>query len=165
MNPEALDSTHNKYKNNELNIIVAAFTREVKMAKASISNIIQKQLLEIGKQISKHEKALGALKKQQKNIKEAARLLGGKTVSTRGRPAAGSKPKAGAPGRPATRKRRRRTNWDAIAKALPSAFTMDELAKTSGARGKSRAYLHQIINRWKKAGVIKSAGRAKYQRV
>ena len=47
---------------------MAAFTREVKMAKASINNIIQKQLFELGKQISKHEKALGALKKQQKNI-------------------------------------------------------------------------------------------------
>ena len=56
-------------------------------------------------------------------------------------------------------------NRNAIAQALPSAFTMDDLANTSGARGKSRAYLHQIINRWKKAGVIKSAGRAKYERV
>jgi len=135
------------------------------MAKASIGNIIKKQLSELGKQISEHEKALEALKRQQKNIKEAARLLGGKAVSTRGRAAAGRKPKAGAPGRKTTRRKRRRTNWDAIAKALPSAFTMDELAKTSGARGKSRAYLHQIINRWKKAGVIKSAGRAKYERV
>ena len=135
------------------------------MAKASISNIIKKQLSDIGNQIRVHEKALKALKQQEKNIKEAARLLGGKAAPTRGRPPAGRKPKAGASGRTVTRRRRRRTNWDAIAKALPSTFTMDELAKTSGARGKSRAYLHQIINRWKKAGVIKSTGRAKYQRV
>ena len=135
------------------------------MAKASISNIIKQQLSDIGKQISKHEKALGVLKQQEENIKLAARLLGGKTGTTRGRPPGSRKAKAGRVARPAVKRKRRRTNWDSIVKGLPSTFTMDQLAKTSGARGRSRAYLHQIINRWKKASVIKSAGRAKYQRV
>lgn len=136
------------------------------MAKASIGNIIKQQLSDIGKEISAHEKALQLLKQQEKNIKEAARLLGGKAGPTRGRPAAGGKPKAVAADRPTVRRRRRRrTDWDSIVKGLPQTFSMDELANTSGARGKSRAYLHQIINRWKKSGVIRSAGRARYERL
>ncbi len=138
------------------------------MAKVSINNMIQTQISEIRKQISKHEKALRSLKKQEKNIQHAARLLTGKGPATgvRRRRRAGRKAKAVTKGRPGARRVRksRRTDWDAVVKAQPSIFTMDQLAGSRGARGKSRAYLHQIINRWKKAGVIKSAGRAKYQK-
>ncbi|MFQ5691512.1 MAG: hypothetical protein ACE5IM_00515 [Nitrospinota bacterium] len=137
------------------------------MAKASIGSLIRIQLSDLRKEIGQHEKALRALKKKEKDLRQAARLLSGKGA------AAGAR-KKGAAGRKTKGKKTkgtkaagtsRRTNWEATVKKLPATFTMNDLAGTRGARGKSRAYLHQIINRWKKAGVIKSAGRAKYQKV
>ncbi len=131
------------------------------MAKASIHNMIRKQLTDLQKQIAQHEKALKFLRSQEKNIRQAVKLLGGKIAAGPG-PARGRPPGKDEAG---VAKRSRRTNWDHVVNSLPERFTINDLAATPGARGKSRAYLHQIINRWKKAGVIESAGRATYQKV
>ena len=131
------------------------------MAKASINRIIKKQLSEVRKQISRHEKALKSLRAQEKNIRKAARLLGGENLAR-----SGSEPNL-VTGKSKGEKtnKNQRTNWERVANSLPNKFTINDLAATSGARGKSRAYLHQIINRWKKSHVIKSAGRATYQKI
>jgi hypothetical protein len=137
------------------------------MASASIKKLIKGQLTAIRKKISQHEKALKALRKEEKDIAQAAKLLTGKGPAvTRKKSGPRRKTKAGRKVRRRTGAVRKggRTNWDATIKSMPSTFTMDQLAKSRGAKGKSRAYLHQIINRWKKAGAIKSAGRAKYQK-
>lgn len=134
------------------------------MVKASISNLLNDQLADVRKQVSGHEKALRALKQREKNLRRVARLLGEKAVGVRGKARTNRRAKAGKKARAKAKPLRkvRRTNWEATVKALPQTFTIEQLAQSSGARGKSRAYLHQIINRWKKAGVIKSAGRATY---
>ncbi|MFQ5913989.1 MAG: hypothetical protein ACE5JS_12465 [Nitrospinota bacterium] len=138
------------------------------MAKASINSFIKDQISDIRKQIGEHEKSLRSLRRRERDIRRAALLLGGKGAagSPRRKRAAGRRKKAGRKTPIAVRavRKGRRTNWEATVKSLSSTFTMDQLAGTRGAKGKSRAYLHQIINRWKKAGIIKSAGRATYQK-
>ena len=131
------------------------------MARASIHNMIRKQLSDLRKQIAHHEKMLKSLRSQEKNILQAVKLLGGKVAAGSGF----SRDRSPAKGKAEVVKRSRRTNWDHVVNSLPEKFTMNDLAATSGARGKSRAYLHQIINRWKKAGVIQSVGRATYQKM
>ena len=137
-----------------------------RMAKASISNLIRTQLAGIRKEISEREKALTALRTEEKRIQEAGRLLSGGQVAPRERR------KVTRPRKESVKRTRAKTirkgtriDWNATLKSLPSNFTMDDLAKKRNVEGKSRAYLHQIINRWKKAGSIKSVGRAKYQKV
>ena len=135
------------------------------MARTSINTLLKSQLSGIRKEIQKHEKLLRELKKEESNIQHAARLLTGKGVAAAGgrkrgngrRNSRGSSAKGAQKGK--------RTNWETTLKSLPTTFTMNDLAKSKGAKGKSRAYLHQIINRLKKAGTIKSAGRATYQKV
>ena len=138
------------------------------MANPSINSLIRTQISDIRRQISEHEKALRSLKKQEKDIQRAAQLLAGKgtAVVVRRRRRAGRKVKAVRRARAGARgvRKSRRTNWDAVVKSLPSTFTLDQLAGFQGVKGKSRARLHQILNRWKKTGVVKSAGRAKYQK-
>ncbi len=138
------------------------------MANPSINSLIRTQISDIRRQISEHEKALRSLKKQEKDIQRAAQLLAGRgtAVVVRRRRRAGRKVKAVRRARTGARgvRKSRRTNWDAVVKSLPSTFTLDQLAGFRGVKGRSRAYLHQIINRWKKTGVIKSAGRAKYRK-
>lgn len=134
------------------------------MARSSISTLLKSQLSGIRKEIAEHEKALRALKKEESNIQHAARLLTGKGVSAAGRRKRGAGRRNSRGSVAKTSMKGKRTNWETTVKALPSTFTMDDLAKTRGAKGKSRAYLHQIINRLKKAGTIKSAGRATYQK-
>ncbi len=134
------------------------------MPTTSINKILKDQLGAIQTKIREHEKALQSLKKEQSNIQQAAALLG---AGRPGRPRRTRVPKTTQTPKPVTKRagRRRRTDWDKTIQRLPSTFSLDHLAGSSGGKGKSRAYLHQILNRWKKAGVIKSAGRAKYEKI
>jgi len=123
------------------------------MAKASISNLIRTQLAGIRKEISECEKALSALKKEEKNISIAVKLLTGKASNV---------------GRPRKKKATTSTgriDWNATLKTLPSNFSIDDLANKNAVKGKNRGYLYQMLDRWKKTGAIKSVGRAKYQKV
>ena len=131
------------------------------MAKTSINRIIKKQLVEVNKQIGRHEKALKSLRAHERNIRKAAKLLGGGNLVRSGSEQSLITGKS----RGEDTNKNQRTNWNRVVNSLPNKFTIDDLAATSGAKGKSRAYLHQIINRWKKSRVIKSAGRATYQKI
>ena len=123
------------------------------MAKASISNLIRSQLAGIRKEISEREKALSALKKEEKNISIALKLLTGKASNVGRR---GKKKATTSTGR---------IDWNATLKSLPPKFSLDDLAKKKAVKGKNRHYLYQMLGRWKKTGAIKSVGRAKYQKV
>jgi hypothetical protein len=58
----------------------------------------------------------------------------------------------------------RRINWERALKKMPAQFTIGDLSTSRYARGRSRAYIHQIVSRWKKRGQIRSAGKGKYQK-
>ena len=134
------------------------------MSTASINKMLKDQLGAIQTKIRQHEKALQSLQKEEKNIQQAAALLGaGRPGKPRRTRAAKTTKRPGAVAKRAGR--RKRTDWDKAIQKLPPTFSLDQLAGSSGGKGKSRAYLHQILNRWKKAGVIKSAGRAKYEKI
>ena len=134
------------------------------MPTASINKMLKDQLGAIQTKIREHEKALQSLKKEESNFQQAAVLLG---AGRPGRPRGAKAAKPRRKPRAVTKRagRRRRTDWDKTIQRLPSTFSLDQLAGSSGGKGKSRAYLHQILNRWKKARVIKSAGRAKYEKI
>lgn len=134
------------------------------MPTASINKLLKNQLGAIQTKIREHEKALQSLQKEEKGIQQAAALLG---AGRPGRPRRTRAAKTTQTPRVVAKRagRRRRTDWDKTIQKLPSTFSLDQLAGSSGGKGKSRAYLHQIINRWKKAGVIKSVGRAMYEKV
>jgi hypothetical protein len=67
--------------------------------------------------------------------------------------------------RPARKARRGpRLNWNGVLKQLPSAFTISRLAGSRAVRGKSKAYLRQVVVRWAKLGKVKRTGRGKYQK-
>ncbi len=66
---------------------------------------------------------------------------------------------------PRRRARKSRTvDWNSALKGLPGSFTIGDLAKKSGARGKSNPYLRQIVVRWMKEGKTKRIGRGKYRK-
>ncbi len=137
-----------------------------RMAKASISNLIRTQFAGIRKQISEHEKALTALRTEEERIQEAGRLLSGGQVAPRERRKVTRRRKKGVKrARAKTVGKGTRIDWNATLKSLPSNFSIDDLAKKKAVKGKNRQYLHQMVNRWKKTGSIKSVGKAKYQRV
>ncbi len=134
------------------------------MSTASINKMLKNQLAEVRTKIREHEKTLQSLKKEESNIQQVAVLLG---AGRPGRPRGAKAAKPRRKPRAVTKRagRRRRTDWDKTIQRLSSTFSLDQLAGSSGGKGKSRAYLHQILNRWKKARVIKSAGRAKYEKI
>jgi len=62
-------------------------------------------------------------------------------------------------------RRRAMVDWNAVLRSLPASFTLNDIAKQPAVRGKPRAYLRQIVVRWRKQGKTKRAGRGRYQRV
>ncbi len=66
---------------------------------------------------------------------------------------------------PRRRARKGRTvDWNSALKGLPGSFTIGDLAKKSGARGKPNPYLRQVVVRWLKEGKTKRIGRGKYRK-
>ena len=66
---------------------------------------------------------------------------------------------------PRRRARKSRTvDWNSALKGLSSSFTIGDLAKKSGARGKPNPYLRQVVVRWLKEGKTKRIGRGKYRK-
>ena len=68
-----------------------------------------------------------------------------------------------APGR---KPRKSRTvDWNSALKGLPRSFTIGDLAKKSGVRGKPNSYLRQVVVRWVKEGRTKRIERGKYRKL
>ena len=66
---------------------------------------------------------------------------------------------------PRSRARKGRTvDWNSVLKGLPGSFTIGDLAKKIGARGKPNPYLRQVVVRWLKEGKTKRIGRGKYRK-
>ena len=55
-------------------------------------------------------------------------------------------------------------DWNSALNGLPSSFTISDLAKKSGVRGKPNPYLRQVVVRWMKEGKTKRIGRGKYRK-
>jgi len=66
---------------------------------------------------------------------------------------------------PRRRARKSRTvDWNSALNGLPASFTTGDLAKKSGARGKTNSYLRQVVVRWVKEGKTKRIARGKYRK-
>ena len=123
-----------------------------RLARASVNTLVKTQLVGIRKEISEHEKAVSAFKKEEKNISIALKLLTGKASNV------------GRPGKKKATTSTGRIDWNATLKSLPPKFSLDDLAKKEAVKGKNRHYLQQMVGRWKKTGSIMSVGKAKYQK-
>lgn len=63
------------------------------------------------------------------------------------------------------RRRGRQIRWDRVLAGLPPAFSLRDLAAADGASEKSRPYLQQVLQRWKRKGVVARRGRGLYRKV
>ena len=115
---------------------------------------VRREIDRLKNEIGQRTSELAALKDGLIKHQRAYRLLAGGDTSAQ---------------RPRRRRgRARRTalvNWNSELQGLPGRFTVRELAKTDGAKGKSPVYLRQILVRWAKQGKTKRIGRGKYQKV
>lgn len=118
---------------------------------ASLSTLVRREINRIRRDIAQRTSEVASLRSDLRKHQRVLRLL----MVERGAQ------------RRATRRARRRAmvDWNGVLRSLPSSFTLDDIAKRPAARGKPRAYLRQIVVRWRKQGKTKRAGRGRYQKV
>lgn len=109
-----------------------------------VQKIVQDQIGQTQKGIEQKRRELRALQRELGRLRKAANLLG-------------------APGG-AEARGRQKVDWDRTLARMPKSFTISELAATRGGKARSRAYLHQVVLRWKKKKLISSVGKGKYQK-
>ena len=108
----------------------------------------------VKREINRLTKKMTALKDELEKYQTAYQLL------------AGSDTKAQRSGRKRGRSRKTTpVNWNSILDQLPSRFTVRDLAKAVGAKGKSSTYVRQIAVKWKKQRKTKRIERGTYQKV
>jgi len=120
----------------------------------NLTTSVRREINRLQKEIDQSTSQLAALKHELIRHQRVYRLLGGGDASAQ---------------RPRKRRRRaRRTapvDWNLVLQGLPGRFTVRDLAKTDGAKGKSPVYLRQIAVRWAKQGKTRRVARGKYQKV
>ncbi len=115
---------------------------------------VKREIDRLKKEMGQRTSELAALKDELTKHQRAYRVL------------AGGDTKAPRPGRRSGRARRTTpVNWNSMLDQLPSRFTVRDLAKAVGARGKSSGYVRQVAVRWAKQGKTKRIGRGKYEKV
>lgn len=101
------------------------------------------------REIDKKERELATLRRQHQR---AGRLLQAPAKTGRRR---GARVGRRAP----------RTRWQKILKSLPRSFTAETLASSRRLAKRPKAQLYAAITRWKKAGLVKTIGKGRYERV
>lgn len=114
------------------------------MARADVGRVLEGRIKDITKEIKTKTGEIKSLKADLRQLQKALSVIGGKQRA-RGR--------AG-----------RMVNWDNVLKRMPATFTMDDLARTRAGKSRPRPYLNQVVLRWKRKGIIKSAGRGTYSK-
>ncbi|MFQ5896342.1 MAG: hypothetical protein ACE5JJ_11115 [Nitrospinota bacterium] len=110
-----------------------------------VQQIVQSQIGRTQKGIEQKRRELRALQGELGRLRKAASLLG-------------------ASGGAEARGPRKKVDWDKALARMPKGFTISELAATRAGKARSRAYLHQVVLRWKKKKLISSVGKGKYQK-
>ncbi len=115
---------------------------------------VKREIDRLRRDIDRRTSELAALKDDLIKHRRAYQLLAGRNTKAQG------------PGR--KRGRNRKTtpvNWNSMLDQLPSRFTVGDLAKAVGARGKSSGYARQVVVKWAKDGKTRRIERGKYQKV
>ncbi len=111
---------------------------------------VRQEISQITKSIAQKNSELSGLNDELKKHERVYELLSDNRARTRA---------------PRRRARKGRTvDWNSALKGLPGSFTIGDLAKKIGARGKPNPYLRQVVVRWLKEGKTKRIGRGKYRK-
>jgi hypothetical protein len=116
-----------------------------------LKSVVTRSITELKKTLSERTSELAALKKQLERYEIVRKVLSG---DSRGGGVTRRKTQSG-----------RLTDWKAVLKGLPVAFTSKDFMRTAGRKNKSAVYLRQILSRWTKQRRIKRVARGKYRKV
>ena len=117
---------------------------------ANLISSVRQEISQITKSIAQKNSELASLKNELKKYERVYELLSDNRARRRA-------PRRGA-------RKGRTVDWNSALKGLPGSFTIGDLAKKSGARGKPNSYLRHVVVRWLKEGKTKRIGRGKYRK-
>lgn len=130
----------------------------------SVATVVRKEINRLKKESDLRESELASLKDDLRKHERVYAMLGGRARTARRTPA--RRRRAARPKRASGRARKGvMVNWNSVLAALPQRFTVAEIAKADGAKGKSPVYLRQIAVRWREQRKTRRVGRGKYQKV
>ncbi len=114
---------------------------------------VRREIDRLKKEIDERSSEVAALKVGLVKHQRAYRLLAG----------SGAKLQRSGKGRSRAR-RTASVNWNSMLDQLPNRFTVADIAKAAGARGKSSGYVRQVAVRWARQGKTRRVQRGKYQK-
>jgi hypothetical protein len=115
-----------------------------------VKSVVIKGITELRRTISGKTSELASLKQELERYETALKVLSRNN------------------GRPVRRREiqsRGKTDWNAVFKRLPDAFTSQDFRSVAAGRNKSAVYLRHILSTWTKRRKIKRVARGKYRKV
>lgn len=62
-------------------------------------------------------------------------------------------------------RKRATVDWNSVLKGLPSAFNIDNIARSNAVNKTPRSYLRQVVVRWVREKKVRRTGRGSYRKV
>lgn len=123
---------------------------------AELRRVVNREIAQFRKNIEQKKGTLASLQAELDKLQKVNQLL------RDSKPRRATKRVSAQPSK--KKKAPKPVDWDAVLQKLPDTFSVQQLADAPQAKGKARAYLHQIVAGWVKEGKARRLERGTYQR-